>query len=270
MSGSELKEISYYKIDNNALDQLSFGGIEYGLNGCLPPEPLHQLNQGVFKKLVDFFDDCITSVGKDTINIFVKYIAMNSHRQSNRYFPKIDIFKDGIDKVQLTGTEIIYKVFIIYLCLSQTYIIETLPKKEELAAQQYKSRKTKATNATILADDLSHNPSIEAVTVSKKFYKKIGHSKAHLLEWISLFEATLCLDAWVNQTEFSYEDLKCSSKEALDSNADIAVRNYLNLYTKLVKDPLVNGTKTSKIHWILHIPHYILYVVLVKIRQILK
>ena len=43
MSDSELKQKSYYKIPNNALDKLSFGGNIYGLNGCLPPEPLHQL-----------------------------------------------------------------------------------------------------------------------------------------------------------------------------------------------------------------------------------
>ena len=37
LSAKELKEISYYKIDNNALDNLSFGYNEYGMNGCLPP-----------------------------------------------------------------------------------------------------------------------------------------------------------------------------------------------------------------------------------------
>ena len=50
MNAKELLKISYYKIDNNALDDLSFGGNEYGMNGCLPSEPLHQLNQGVLKK----------------------------------------------------------------------------------------------------------------------------------------------------------------------------------------------------------------------------
>ena len=136
MNAGALMNISYYKINNNALDKLSFGYNEFGMNGCLPPEPLHQLNQGVFKKMLDYFDDCITTKGNKLIDIFVKYLAMNSHRQSTKDYPRIDLFKDGLDKCQLSGTEIVYKVYILYLCLIQTYVIETLPVEESQSKQR--------------------------------------------------------------------------------------------------------------------------------------
>ena len=258
MNEKELKEISYYKIHNNALDKLSFGGNEYGMNACLPPEPLHQLNQGVFKKLVDYFDDCLTKVGKETIDKFVRYLSMNSHRQSTRDYPDIGLFKDGIDKCQLTGSEIITKVFMLYICLCQTYVIECLPTIEEKVKPRFKTQKTKTNQHHIdiecMQNDNPHH-SKETVTTTKVFYKKIGHSRSHLKDWIKLFEATLCFDAWINQDTFDMKDLKETHQN--DSKADIAIRAYMKLYTKMIDEKLGNGTKTSKVHWMLHIPRYI-------------
>ena len=258
MNEKQLKDISYYKIKNNALDKLSFGGNEYGMNGCLPPEPLHQLNQGVFKKMVDYFDDCLTKVGKETIGKFVRYLSMNSHRQSTRDFPDIGLFKDGIDKCQLTGSEIITKVFMLYIYLCQTYIIEYLPKIEEKVKPRFKTKKSKNSNCNQHDDydeDDQRNKTTESIIATKIFYKKVGHSKTHLKDWIRLFEATLCFDAWVNQDKFSVNDLK--EFKGNDTKADIAIREYMKLYTKMIDHMFGNGTKTSKIHWMLHIPHYI-------------
>ena len=258
MSEKNLKDISYYKIPNNALDKLSFGYNKYGMNGCLPPEPLHQLNQGVFKKLLDYFDDCITSIGKETINSFVRYLAMNSHRQSTRDFANIGMFKDGIDKCQLTGSEIINKVFMLYLCLIQTYIIECLPQIESKLKNRFKSKKTKASNVNMEFDESDEaNNNIESVTVTKHFYKKIGESQTHLKQWIKLLEATLCFDSWIHQDSFDMSDFECTEPTKFDSKADNSVRNYLKLYSKMIDCDIGNGTNTSKIHWILHIPHYI-------------
>ena len=57
------------------------------------------------------------------------------------------------------------------------------------------------------------------VTVTKHYYTKVGSSKKHLIKWIKLLEATLCLDAWINQDEFLLSDLKCQNMN--DSKADI-------------------------------------------------
>ena len=258
MSEKDLKDISYYKIDNNALDGLTFGYNKYGMNGCLPPEPLHQLNQGVFKKLVDYFEECLTSIGKDTLDKFVRYLSMNSHRQSTNDFPDIGLFKDGIDKCQLTGSEIITKVFMIYLCLVQTYVIESLPRLESTSKQRYKTKKSRQTISENDCDNIDDcTEPTELVTVTKHFYKKVGQSPAHLKDWIRLFEATLCFDAWVQQDEFSMDDIKETEEGKCDSKADLAIRQYMKLYTKMLDSNIGNGTKTSKIHWMLHIPRYI-------------
>ena len=254
MSAKELLDISYYKIDNNALDKLSFGGNIYGMNGCLPPEPLHQLNQGVFKKLLDYFEDCITTKGNNMLDKIVKYLSMNSHRQSDRQYSRIDLFKDGLDKCQLSGTEIIHKIFMLYISLIQTYVINCLPETEESCKQRYKKKQEKKQQQTNPNDD-QNETYINMVSVTKHYYNKIGKSKEHLLNWIRLLEATLCLDVWINQDEFLMSDLKCNTIN--DSKADIAIRNYLKLYTSIIEDPIGNGTQTSKIHWLLHIPRYI-------------
>ena len=49
---------------------------------------VHQLNQGVFKKLIDYFEDCLTTISKTTLDKFVRYLAMNSHCQSTRDYPR--------------------------------------------------------------------------------------------------------------------------------------------------------------------------------------
>ena len=254
MDAKELSQISYYKIDNNALDNLSFGGNVYGMNGSLPPEPLHQLNQGVFKKLLDYFDDCITSKGESMLDKIVKYLSMNSHRQSDRQYSRIDLFKDGLEKCQLSGTEIIHKVFMLYITLIQTYVIKCLPEVEQTCQQRYK-KKNKQEKHESNPNDNDPESYFQMVSITKYYYAKIGNSKQHLIQWIHLLEATLGLDEWINQDEFLVSDLKCHGIN--DSVADIAIRNYLNQYTNLIHDPIGNGTQTSKIHWLLHIPHYI-------------
>ena len=256
MSQNDLYKISYYKIENNALNDLTFGGNIYGMNGCLPPEPLHQLNQGVFKKLLDHFDDCITSKGDNMLDKVVKYISMNCHRQSDRQFPNIDIFKDGLEKCQLSGSEIVHKVFMLYITLIQTYVINCLPTIEANCQQRYKTKsQTKVKLSNPNDDDNDSQKDTNIVSISRYYYTKVGESKQNIVKWIQLLEATLCLDAWVNQNKFRKNDLKCI--EINDSRADIALRNYLHQYTSLIKDDMGNGTQTSKIHWLLHIPKYL-------------
>ena len=241
---AQLKDISYYKIDNNVFDEFNFGFNPLGLNGCLPPETLHQLNQGVFKKLLDFFDDCITSKGNEMIDSIVRYLAMNFYRQSNKEFPKIHIFKDGLNKCQLTGTEIVFKIFILYLAMIQTYTLEQLPLIENNVSQRYKKKK----NVVIGGEN-------DNVEEDKHFYPKIGRSLDTMLEWVKLLEFTLCLDAWVNKSSYEKEETSNYDNNGnyKESKGQISMRTYMKLYTRLIKDPVGNGTLTSKIHWLLHI-----------------
>lgn len=83
-----------------------------------------------------------------------------------------------------------------------------------------------------------------------KYFIKIEHSEAHLKEWIKLFQATLCLDAWDNQDNFQ----KITTKN--DSKVDIVIREYMKFYTKLVDHEVDNGNKIKKL---LNVIYIILY-----------
>ena len=303
LNNNEANKISYYKIGENALDQLSFGGDEFGSNGCLPPEFLHQFNQGTVKDLLAYFDLCLTKAGKELLDVVAIYLANNYHRQASKGFPNINIFKGGIEKPKLTGSEMIDKVFIIYLCLVQSYTFKELPVRERSSKHRYKEKKTK--NSSSVAElggpnvednveggedgqngliDGMYNVEIsrETTIVSKIIYPKIGQSRDSIIEWVKFLEYTLCMSAWLNQDKILLSDIKQPSggdegvastlrvgdrqgdeddrqdrMYIFESAGDRTVRNYLKKFVNLVRNPIGNGNNTAKIHWLLHIMHYV-------------
>ena len=73
----------------------------------------------------------------------------------------------------------------------------------------WQNKKNKSNNSNIdFNDNDDSNNEVESVTVTKKFYRKIGESRSHLKQWIKLFEATLCFDSWVHQDSFKIQDLE--------------------------------------------------------------
>ena len=74
------------------------------------------------------------------LNKLTKFISYNWHRQSDRSFPSIALFKDGLDKAQLTGSEIMFKVFMLYICLIQTNSYQVL---KEWGDPRYLTKKVK-------------------------------------------------------------------------------------------------------------------------------
>ena len=284
MSDNDLKKISYYKISNNAFDNLHFGGDEHGINGNSPPEPLHQNNIGCQKKLNIFFSDCLTKPGKKFFNAIVKHLCANWCRQSARNYFQINLFKDGFERPQLTGDEVITQTFVLYLALVQTHTLNNLPNIESSIKKRYKTKKTKVkSNKGGLSDDhndvddvgmindeeafYNHDDDDEDITIAqvnikKMYYPKISDSINQMKKWIMLFEMCLCLDAWLTQPSIKHCDVSqpnngINNNTPTMSKADIALRQYLQLYCSLLQEPIGNGTKTAKIHWLLHIPHYI-------------
>ena len=205
---------------------------------------------GVFKKLLTFFNNCITAVGKSFINRMVKYLAINSHRQADRTFPSIHIFKDGLDKCQLSGSEIIFKIFVLYLSIIQTNSINMLPKLEGSEDNRYKQKKSNNDNESSDEDNQDN----------KVRYPKIASTPINLKKWISLLECSLAFDSWLNQDSILYSDLEkpVNNDGTLgESLALKACRRYMSLFISIVNEPIGSGNLTSKLHWILHICHYI-------------
>lgn len=278
MTQSELTKICYYKIPNNAFDLHSFGDDPSGINGSTPWENLHQFNQGIVSKMIQFFEACITSKGAELIDRVVKYISCSWHRQSSREFPCIQKFKDGYSKKLLTGSEIMYKVFVLYLALIQSYTLNNLPKVESGCAQRYKTKKihedgevtitsaeeteldrsSPSTDDNLQSNNQSENNNGTSKNKKKKtkskiikeekvFYPKIGNNLESIRKWICLFEFTLCYDSWITQSSIKEKDIKISSSQAC-CPLDISIRKYRKLYHELVNDPFGNKGLNCKEH----------------------
>jgi len=268
---NELKKMSYYKVRHNAFDKGHFSYCSSGINGNSPWEFLHQFYTGVQTTMNGYFFDCLTKPGSDMCKQVCRYLAINCQRQSARNYFDIQIFKDGLEKPQLTGSEIMSQTFMIYLCLVQSVTLTNLCSIERESKERYKTKTRKSSGAVDQLDepvnvdeifddsDVDDNVEVRKVEVTKLFYAKVGKSLDHLKKWIKLFEYSLCLDAWLTQSEIKFTDLDRVLDE--DNNegfspADIAIRDYLKFYVDQIQIPIGNGTLTSKIHALLHIAHY--------------
>lgn len=268
---NELKKISYYKVRHNAFDKGHFSYCSSGINGNSPWEFLHQFYTGVQSTMNGYFFDCLTKPGSDMCKQVCRYLAINCQRQSARNYFDIQIFKDSFERPQLTGSEIMSQTFMIYLCLVQSVTLTNLCSIEHDAKERYKTKTRKSSGTVDVVEepinieeifedsDVDDNVEVRKVEVTKLFYAKVGKNLTHLKKWVKLFEYSLCLDAWLTQSEIKFTDLD----RVLDENnnegfspADIALRDYLKLYVDQIQIPIGNGTLTSKIHALLHIAHY--------------
>ena len=256
MSESELKKRSYYKVCNNAFDYCKFGYDKYGINGCTPIEYLHQFQLGVLKKIVDVFFNSITSSGLKVLDEVTKYIAINWHRQSNKDYPDLQPFKDGLQKKKLSGDEVVAQVFIIYLSMSQTYTLKAFYDAESKSSLRYKTKKVVERNTP------STGSSSLRVVKEKKFYSKIGSSMKNIKLWIKVFEASLAFYAWMKQPEIPFNDLKLvestgqPNTSSKTSRADTAIKSFLKLYMDVVIKPAGdNAAFRMKDHQTNHIAH---------------
>lgn len=281
---NELEQICFYKVPNNAFDRHNFGGDPSKINGCSPPEILHQFLLGVIKMELKYFSNAITNKCMKEIDKSVKFISQNFNRQSNRSLPDIGIFRDGFDKSHLTGKEFINQIFVLYITLAQTYNMYLLPSIDnEAPPRSHTIKKQKILPA---ANNLSNDNSNQRLhsqyteyLEQKMVYDKVLSNRNNMNAWINLLEHTLCFYEWIHQTEIPYKDfmslhLSSESEEMNDheddssnntnideiqtytSRADKATRIFLKNFTSVVKELSGNQTCTAKIHWILHLEHY--------------
>lgn len=258
LPASELKKRSFYKVSNNVFDYCHFGYDQYGINGCTPVEFLHQFLLGVLKKKMEVFFDSITTKGLAVLDNVVKYIAINWHRQSNKTFPDLQPFKDGLMKKKLSGDENIAQVFIVYLAFCQSHCFKAFINAEKNSKPRFKTRKVSDTTSTASTHDTKKH-----VTHEKIYFKKIGDSASTLKGWISIIEASLAFYAWLKQPKIPYTDLKLGEDtsnpllSSRNSKADLAISAYLKLYKKVVIGAIGTSSFGMKDHQTLHIPHQV-------------
>ena len=260
---SECKQKSYHKVYNNAFDNMKLGHDSLGINGCCPPEILHQFLLGVLKKMTTTFYRCCTVKGSKYLDCISKYIATNWRRNSCRNVPSIQLFKDGImSKKKLTGDEEISHVFIIYLCLSQSYTLQKFVEVEQASDARSVVRKISHTQVPIM--DCQGNPILDRSgnqrlqtkkQVDKQYFPKIGNNLENVKKWLKLLEYSLCFYFWLKSDSIPASDVEL--KDNGSCTADVSIRRYLELYYELVNEDSGMDINSLKLHQCTHIPHYI-------------
>jgi hypothetical protein len=100
-----------------------------GIRGCLNPEILHLFKAGHCEWVFDGFVFSLSSKVSDTTKIISAFIVNMNRGQSDRSFPNIGTFRDGIIKAQgvvLQGHEKHARVFFLYLMLCCTDFVRLL------------------------------------------------------------------------------------------------------------------------------------------------
>ena len=271
LSSSDLTKKCFYKIENNIFDKFNFGGDTSKINGCTPPEILHAFLMGPCEDMKDHFFSTITVPGLKTVDKVAKYISLNWHRQSSRNFPNIQIFKDGLQRSHLTGREILSQIFIIYLSLTQTYVMKQLPNIERNADCRFKMKRQKYTDTSASAnsEDSTNEDSNKTAlfTTVKHEFKKVGQTTNTLKRWITLLECMLCFYQWQIQPSIPFTDFEASinttssshnstTQESGPSSSEKQIQAFMSLYNEVICDRLGNGNNKAKFHWAKHLTYY--------------
>lgn len=275
-SAPELLKHCYYKVNNNAFDRHTFGGDSSKINGCSPPEILHQFLKGPLEDTIHHFFETITIPALDFFDNVGKYISLNWHRQSARDFPNIQIFKDGLQKNHLCGKELFSQLFMIYLTLIQTYTMTYMPAIERSSQPRHKLKKVKlkdpetqseTTNlgkVSLEGNDRSQNKKNVFIN-EKHLFNKVADKQQSILSWIKLIELTFCFYQWQIQTDISVLDFEPSVLPTINNNGNESVgispakkqiQLFMALHNKVICDRLGNGTNKAKFHWNLHLDYY--------------
>ena len=126
----ELDKISFLPI-NNCFSKLSFGGDPRGIYGGSPAEILHAVLLGPCDYISEALDLMFTQTSLDSISTVVSGIYKDSKRQSDRLFPDISPFRNGLNTIpKLKAKERYARIFVLVLALSNSYLIKHLLSKK--------------------------------------------------------------------------------------------------------------------------------------------
>ena len=196
---TKLKQVlSFHSTTTNAFSQLCFGNSNSNAVDSSPPEPLHQWYLGVVKTTLEFFWDRLTRPAIKYIDIIVKGICTESHRQSDRNMPNIVNFCNGLMKDKTTGMEKENQLFVLYLALLPTMVRDKIIEIDKKSIARSKVKK----DDTIIYDKL--------LDTSNKFDR-----------WLRLFETMLSISSWLKQTEVPKSDVENSINVTLKKDTSI-------------------------------------------------
>ena len=214
MSKEELHRLSFRKLQRNAFEGVWFGSQPYGINGCVPAEPLHQINLGILERIVETFFSIISKNLLSILDHNVAFTCTNFYRQSDRSYPDMSSFTSGVSQTtRLTGREKVSRVFCIYVVL--------------------------------LTKDFTDS-SIDPKCTSNKVCVM---SRKEYNDWVNIFEETLLLTSWIYLERHKKSFFKGGRKSIVAER----ITRFCNLYKESAARIDGMGLKIVKFHHMFHL-----------------
>jgi len=222
LSEEELKTYSFHKI-NNGFNGVSCGGCYLGLRGALNPEILHLFKAGHCEWIFDGFVFSLSSNSSEVTKTICRYIVNMDRGQSDRSFPNIGTFRDGIIKRQgtnLEGHEKHARLYMIYLMLCCSDFVRFLDNNVKRGTEY-----------------------------DKGFYS----------DFILLLEICLGFYEWTMKREHSPETIIGGDGTVETSPAQVSIRYYMFLLKNVCpREDFKKSFKMTKFHQTLHLVPLIL------------
>ena len=227
---SELKLKSYHYGINNAFNGICFGSNTHGITGATPPELLH-----MFK--LKFVDDVYSkymlllgaedsdTVAKVRYNSLICEMVSNTYRQSDRSFPDISIYKDGMRKQAIyTADDKFTRLFVLYLYSLTSASLAVISDVAPSTQPKYKN---------------------DLLRKHKQFIK--------------LIEDTMIMYLWLYQSEFPKKLCKPAEKGKFVALGSNKISIYKRFYQEVLYDKAEECSFPkfhSLDHMLLYIYHY--------------
>ena len=222
MGKKDLEQLSFKKLPLNAFEDIWFGSQPYGINGCVPAEPLHQINMGIVERLAETFFARLSKSSIDAIDTQASYICTQCYRQSDRDYPDLFPFTSGVSKAKkLTAREKLSRLFCIYLTLLTNVI----------------SLKIIGSEGRIHKNDVG-NDDVSTVIDEEEYNN-----------WVDVFEQTLLLTSWVYLTEHPKIFLKGGRNSVIAER----IKQFVKTYKHAAPRKTGMGLKLVKFHQLLHL-----------------
>ena len=232
MSKAELDQISFNKLKKNAFSGIWFGSQPYGINGCVPAEPLHQINLGLLERLPASFFMRLSDKSISILDRHVGFTCTYFHRQSDRSHPDMRAFRAGVSNAKrLTGKEKLCRVFCIYLVLLTTEF-----QQDIVGSAGRRNKSDPDANARSNNDDDNDDTPL---VISKDEYNS----------WVNVFEQTLLLTSWIYAPEHPKVFFKGGRKSVVAKR----MVQFMNMYKKAAPRKTGVGLKLVKFHQISHL-----------------
>ena len=228
----ELNRMSIHPIRNSMYD-LYCGANNLCVHECTPIDPLHQFLYGIVQYLVEVLMKEMPSTTMDIINRIVKLLYKKYFKQSDRHYPDLSAFQNGIDKCNsLSATHQYGRLFAIYCALSMPEAMKSFCMDKRKVAEKI--------------------PNTNRCRISVK--DNMGTNCGR--RWYKLIESTLLMYQFIIGThpKSRLDPMHDTEDHSLFQNA---VRSFMADYKQLVVRDSQQGLRITKFHQLLHYAHMI-------------